>query len=79
MDIEGAEMLALEGMKKILRLNDDLKIFTEINRNALEDSGSNFESILDLLKCNNIESEHFRKMLDENLTVNILCKKSKKQ
>jgi len=39
MDIEGAEGLALEGMKKILNENKDIKIFSEIVPGALIKTG----------------------------------------
>tara|TARA_Y100000590_G_scaffold130690_1_gene149252 strand:- start:13318 stop:14127 length:810 start_codon:yes stop_codon:yes gene_type:complete len=49
MDIEGSEVRALQGMKNILESNENLKIFTEINRDALEDNNSNFRNMLELL------------------------------
>ena len=52
MDIEGAEILALEGMQKILKKSKNLKLFIEFNKEALEDSGSNPKDLLDMLENN---------------------------
>lgn len=49
MDIEGAEGLVLEGMKKILNENKDIKIFSEFVPTALEKSGINGENYLNVL------------------------------
>jgi len=39
MDIQGAEMLALEGMEKTLKKNDNLLLLTEFWPYAIEKSG----------------------------------------
>ena len=49
MDIEGAEGLALEGMQKILGVNKDIKIFSEIFPKQLEKTGINGENYLNML------------------------------
>ena len=49
-DIEGSEFRAFNGMKKILELNNNLKIFTEIAPSLLEDAGSSEKQILDFLQ-----------------------------
>ena len=49
-DIEGSEFKAFNGMKKILELNDNLKIFTEIGPSLLEDAGSSEKQLLDFLQ-----------------------------
>ena len=91
MDIEGSEISALRGMKNILKLNKNLKIFTEINKNALEDNNSNFREMLELLEVYNFKFyisddkeielkkmniDEFEKLLQDNLVINVLCKKN---
>jgi len=91
MDIEGSEICALQGMKNILESNQNLKIFTEINKNALEDNNSDFREMLDLLENYNFEfyisddnegnmkkvkNNEFEKLLEDNLVLNVLCKKN---
>ncbi|PKP57304.1 MAG: hypothetical protein CVT88_09110 [Candidatus Altiarchaeales archaeon HGW-Altiarchaeales-1] len=49
MDIEGAEGLALEGIKKILDEDKDIKIFSEFVPKALEKSEINGENYLNML------------------------------
>ena len=49
-DIEGSEFRAFNGMKKILELNNNLKIFTEIAPSLLEDAGSSGKQVLDFLQ-----------------------------
>ena len=89
MDIEGAEFLALNGMKEILKLNKNIKLFTEIEISYLEDAGSNYTQFVDLLTENNfvlcladnrnetltkVNRSHLEKILnDEGNSVNILC------
>lgn len=52
MDIEGAEMLGLLGMKKIIEANDNLKIFTEFYPKLLRYSGFTPKKYYDKLrKC----------------------------
>lgn len=50
MDIEGAEMAALQGMKKILKKNRKLRIFTEFYPKRLESAGCYPEDFLNELK-----------------------------
>ena len=49
-DVEGSEFRAFNGMKKILGLNNNLKIFTEIAPSLLEDAGSSGKQVLDFLQ-----------------------------
>ena len=49
-DVEGSEFRAFNGMKKILELNNNLKIFTEIAPSLLEDAGSSGKQVLDFLQ-----------------------------
>jgi zona occludens toxin (predicted ATPase) len=46
MDVEGAEMLVLQGMRGILNRKDDLKIFTEFYSIMLRRAGSSPEDYL---------------------------------
>lgn len=46
MDIEGAEMSALEGMAELIKKNENLKIVTEFRPGFLEKSGTSPESFL---------------------------------
>ena len=89
MDIEGAEFLALNGMKEILKLNKNIKLFTEVEISYLEDAGSNYTQFVDLLTENNfilyladnrnetltkVDRSQLEKILnDEGNSVNILC------
>lgn len=88
MDIEGAEVLALSGMKKILKLNKNIKIFTEVEISYLEDAGSSYDQFIDLLTENNftlsladnrsetlikVNSSQLEKILNDEGSVNILC------
>ena len=69
----------------------DLKIFTEINRDALEDNNSNFRNMLELLGkynfkfyiSNKKESEwrkieicNFEELMKNDSVMNVLCKKN---
>ena len=91
MDIEGSEVRALQGMKNILEFNENLKIFTEINRDALEDNNSNFRNMLELLGRYNfkfyistkkesewkkIEIYNFEELMKNDSVMNVLCKKN---
>lgn len=49
MDIEGAERLALEGMQKILSVNKNIKIFSEIIPKQLEKTGISAKDYLYML------------------------------
>lgn len=49
MDIEGSEPKALQGMKKIISENPQLKIITEFNQNAMLAVGSSPEDLIDFL------------------------------
>ena len=49
MDIEGAEIAALQGMKEILKKNDDLKSFTEFSPEAIRTFGYSPENSLNEL------------------------------
>jgi len=92
MDVEGAELLALRGMRNILQSNKTLTIFTEFIKNALEDAGTDPSEMLDFLKKMGFEiylvDEQNAKVspLDvvdlltsknfEKRTINLLCKKT---
>ena len=88
MDIEGAEVLALSGMKKILKLNKNIKIFTEVEISYLEDAGSSYDQFIDLLTENNftlsladnrsetlikVNRSQLEKILNDEGSVNIFC------
>ena len=89
MDIEGAEFLALSGMKEILKLNKNIKIFTEAEISYLEDAGSSYDQFIDLLTENDftfsladnrtetltkVNKSQLEKILnDEGNSVNIFC------
>lgn len=49
MDIEGSELKALQGMKKIIYQNPSLKIIMEFNQNALNSVGDSPERMIDFL------------------------------
>ena len=49
MDIEGSEPKAIEGMKKIISSNPNLKIITEFNQNAIVSVESSPEQFIELL------------------------------
>jgi len=49
MDIEGSEPKALQGMKKIILSNPEIKIVSEFNQKAIKDVGSSPEEFFDLL------------------------------
>ena len=89
MDVEGAEFLALSGMKEILKLNKNIKIFTEAEISYLEDAGSSYDQFIDLLTENDftfsladnrtetltkVNKSQLEKILnDEGNSVNIFC------
>ena len=49
MDIEGAEVRAIQGMSNLLEKHENIKLFTEFSPGALRQSGSSPEEYLDLL------------------------------
>ena len=88
MDIEGSEFLALSGMKEILKLNKNIKIFTEVETSYLEDAGSSYDQFMDVLTENNftlsladnrnealikVDRSQLKKILSSGDSVNILC------
>ena len=88
MDVEGAEFLALSGMKEILKLNKNIKIFTEAEISYLEDAGSNYDQFIDLLTENDftfsladnrtetltkVNKSQLEKILNDEGSVNIFC------
>ena len=88
MDIEGAEFLALSGMKEILKLNKNIKIFTEAEISYLEDAGSSYDQFIDLLTENDftfsladnrtetltkVNKSQLEKILNDEGSVNIFC------
>lgn len=91
MDIEGAELLALKGMRDILQNNKALTIFTEFIKDALEDAGTDPKEMLNFLKKEGFEiylvdeqkamispvdvTELLTSKSFEKRTINLLCKK----
>ena len=90
MDIEGSEFLALSGMKEILKLNKNIKIFTEVETSYLEDAGSSYDQFIDVLTENKftlsladnrnealikVDRSQLKKILSSGDSVNILCVK----
>ena len=88
MDVEGAEFLALSGMKEILKLNKNIKIFTEAEISYLEDAGSSYDQFIDLLTENaftysiadnrtetltKVNKSQLEKILNDEGSVNIFC------
>ena len=88
MDIEGSEFLALSGMKEILKLNKNIKIFTEAEISYLEDAGSSYDQFIDLLTENDftfsladnrsetltkVNKSQLEKILNDEGSVNIFC------
>ena len=88
MDVEGAEFLALSGMKEILKLNKNIKIFTEAEISYLEDAGSSYDQFIDLLTENDftfslvdnrsetltkVNKSQLEKILNNEGSVNIFC------
>ncbi|MDC0202125.1 FkbM family methyltransferase [Candidatus Nitrosopelagicus sp.] len=92
-DVEGAEKLVLEGMNKILNLNKNIKIFSEIDSYRLDDAGSSYVEVIDLLEkkgftvflVNNTDNKIIKgniksigKILEEDSSSqNILCIREK--
>ena len=87
-DVEGAEFLALSGMKEILKLNKNIKIFTEAEISYLEDAGSSYDQFIDLLTENDftfsladnrsetltkVNKSQLEKILNDEGSVNIFC------
>lgn len=92
-DVEGAEKYVLEGMKNILDLNKNIKIFSEIDLDFLDDAGSNYTEMIEFLErkgfsiflVNEINNEIIKvdiKLLGKTLkeipgSQNILCLRDK--
>jgi len=92
-DVEGAEKFVLEGMKKILDLNENIKIFSEIDLDRLDDAGSSYTEMIEFLEkkgftvfvindTNNeimkVDIKSIGKILKENSSSqNILCIREK--
>lgn len=55
MDIEGAEFLALKGMSKILKKNDNLKLISEFSPFMINKLGGDYREYINLLYKNNFE------------------------
>lgn len=90
MDIEGAEMVALEGMVNIVTRNPGLKIFTEFCPEALEKAGFSPIAYLDRLREHGfelylingqrqrlemVEIPHLVRMCRSTKSVNLLCQR----
>ena len=63
MDIQGAEMLAFEGMTETISLNPRLMIFTEFSPHHLEKCGTQPSAFLDAVES----AGFYLKMIDEKL------------
>jgi FkbM family methyltransferase len=50
MDVQGAEPKVLEGMKALLRANDDVVLFTELGPRALQDANTSARELVDSLE-----------------------------
>jgi len=90
-DVEGAEPKVLEGSNKILEKNDQLKIFTEFNREVVKKYGIEPKEMIDLLygngfkiylpnyRDNKINLTSANELLTSRETllenINLLCKK----
>ncbi|WP_371504447.1 FkbM family methyltransferase [Nitrosopumilus adriaticus] len=90
-DVEGAEIKVLDGAKSILK-NQDLKVFTEFNREVMEKLNMDPKKFLSILtdngfklflpnyKLNKIKETNVEELLTSDETIlenlNILCKKS---
>jgi len=88
-DVEGAELGVFQGMEKILHESKNLKIFSEFNRDIIENGGSNPKEILEILNQHNFminyvdnKQNRVRKITPNELmtsndlleeNVNILC------
>jgi FkbM family methyltransferase len=79
MDIEGAEVLALQGMNDVLKNNPHIKIITEFNPKALKRAGSLPQQYLNSLlglgfKLYRINEEHnnLEPIIDTEVEVNML-------
>jgi len=90
MDIEGAEFKALQGMKSILKKNQNLTILTEFAVTSLEDAGCNPDEFLKFFLDEKFEifvidessmdlvpinKIDISKIKSDNETINLLCKK----
>ena len=88
LDVEGAEFLAFSGMKEILKLTKNIKIFTEAEISYLEDAGSSYDQFIDLLTENDftfsladnrsetltkVNKSQLEKILNDEGSVNIFC------
>ena len=90
-DVEGSEPKVLEGAKEIMQKSNQLKIFTEFNREAVEEYGIEPKEMIDLLyrngfkiylpnyKENKINLTNVNELLTSKETllenINLLCKK----
>jgi FkbM family methyltransferase len=94
MDIEGSEMAALNGMTKILKKNDDLKILTEFWPSGLRRFGTYPKKFLNKLREFGFELYHINEerkfiepidvtrateMCKDEEHINIFCKKKNKK
>ena len=76
--MEGAEKLVLDSMKNILKNNDRIKIFSEIDLARLNDAGSNYKEVIDFLYENNFtiflvdEKKHTIIKMDKKSLASIL-------
>jgi len=66
MDIEGAEMAALAGMKRIIRENENLKIFIEFYPPAIREAGNSPEEFVNML----LNDYHFSILAMDDYTSN---------
>ena len=91
MDIEGAEVRALEGMRMLLEKNKNIKILTEFHTRELKKNGSEPKDLLNNLKqlgfsiynideknkkLENITNEELLKNYpDEEIFTNLFCQR----
>ena len=71
MDVEGAEIAALQGMKNILQNNDDVKIFTEFSPAATRTFGYSPEEGLNELIKSGFKLYHINDLKGETTPVSI--------
>lgn len=84
-DIQGAELKALKGMKNLLQLNNNLKIITEIESLKLQSFGDSAEKYIDFLakqhfKFSFINEEKSRiEEADKTMLIKLIKKTEKKK
>ena len=69
MDIEGSEPKALQGMKKVIESNPEIKIVTEFNKKAIKEVGSSPEEFFDLLSELKLEYQEIDEKNPDKLSI----------